>query len=257
MVTGIPGFRLEAVSLRIYVLHPSSSLYRPFSTSVGSIRCYTFCCKNSEPHLLILDGFVVDRISAVVTLPSLEIGNPLRTLASELPAYRVLVQGARGSSLSSNRKTFSIYGDIRDLWEACWRTLIADSDPETGKRPKWFSDMTNRSLLRRLYHHFVIGVKSLDRYIYEEPYYSTMRDATSTRHIFETKAGRIDLAPPKSRSGDLICMFLGGRVPFIVRPAGHGSYQLIRECYTYGLMDGEAVKDVKAGTFKLKDIVLC
>lgn len=84
-----------------------------------------------------------------------------------------------------------------------------------------------------------------------------MRDATSTRHIFETKAGRIDLAPLKSRSGDLICIFLGGRVPFIVRPAGHGSYQLIRECYTYGLIDREAVKDVKAGTFKLKDIVLC
>ncbi|OQN98353.1 hypothetical protein B0A48_15620 [Cryoendolithus antarcticus] len=54
---------------------------------------------------------------------------------------------------------------------------------------------------------------------------------------------RHGLGPNKSQIGDLVCILYGCTVPCILRKHAHvpGSYQLVGECYIYGLMDGEAI----------------
>lgn len=45
-----------------------------------------------------------------------------------------------------------------------------------------------------------------------------------------------------TKEGDEICVFSGGHIPFLVRrQATSRWYQLIRECYVHGMMNGEAI----------------
>lgn len=48
------------------------------------------------------------------------------------------------------------------------------------------------------------------------------------------------LGPAAMKTGDLICVFFGAKVPFCLRPAGE-KYLLVGECYVHGLMNGEAI----------------
>jgi hypothetical protein len=40
--------------------------------------------------------------------------------------------------------------------------------------------------------------------------------------------------------GDLICVFLDGSVPWVIRQDGE-DYVLIGECYVHGIMNGEII----------------
>ena len=61
------------------------------------------------------------------------------------------------------------------------------------------------------------------------------------RRFFTTLGGYMGIGPPGMRIDDLICVFLGGAVPWIVRQEG-GEYVLVGECYVHGIMDGEFMK---------------
>ncbi|CAG8977013.1 hypothetical protein HYALB_00008871 [Hymenoscyphus albidus] len=49
---------------------------------------------------------------------------------------------------------------------------------------------------------------------------NAVRSAAIRRRLFITKNGRIGLGPPKTQPGDRVYVLLGGRTPFILRPAG-------------------------------------
>jgi hypothetical protein len=71
------------------------------------------------------------------------------------------------------------------------------------------------------------------------------------RRPFITTRGYVGLAPWHSEPGDIICILYGCVVPFVLRRNGAG-YQLIREAYVHGIMDGEFVeKDHDSETFDL------
>ncbi|KAH7131086.1 heterokaryon incompatibility protein-domain-containing protein [Dactylonectria macrodidyma] len=57
-----------------------------------------------------------------------------------------------------------------------------------------------------------------------------------------TTSGDFAAVPKAARQGDIICVFNGGRVPYVLRPGKQGYYQLVGECYVHGMMRGE-VKD--------------
>ena len=45
--------------------------------------------------------------------------------------------------------------------------------------------------------------------------------------------------PEETKQGDLICIFKGSDVPYILRPFREGRYILIGESYIHGIMEGE------------------
>jgi hypothetical protein len=67
------------------------------------------------------------------------------------------------------------------------------------------------------------------------------RDTCWNRTIFTTHKGYIGVGPKFLLVGDLVCVLSGGRVPFILRRKGD-IFQLIGECYVYGIMSGQAVE---------------
>jgi len=58
--------------------------------------------------------------------------------------------------------------------------------------------------------------------------------------------GSVGWAPGGAASGDVVCVFNGGNVPYLLRPlAGDlvGQWTLVGECWIEGLMDGEAMEN--------------
>lgn len=79
--------------------------------------------------------------------------------------------------------------------------------------------------------------------------------ATINRRLFFTSNGYMGLAPPNIAKGDLVYVFTGGSMPFIIRSAGerkiprdgtHTCFQFLGECYLHGIMDGEAMEDYES-----------
>ncbi|KAF1964026.1 HET-domain-containing protein [Bimuria novae-zelandiae CBS 107.79] len=67
------------------------------------------------------------------------------------------------------------------------------------------------------------------------------------RRFCITRKGRFCLLPPTASKGDLICILLGGEVPYVLRRIDNQSqdyYTMVGECYVHGIMDGEAISDI-------------
>jgi len=70
-----------------------------------------------------------------------------------------------------------------------------------------------------------------------------VKDGVFHRSFFVSSSGFIGLAPLSAVSGDILCLFLGSRTPFVIRQV-EGHYTLLGECYIYGLMHGEGMEDL-------------
>lgn len=60
---------------------------------------------------------------------------------------------------------------------------------------------------------------------------------------FISHSGLVGLAPPHVQIDDVICIFLGGQVPYILRRESDGVYNLVGEAYVHGIMYGEYMKN--------------
>lgn len=63
------------------------------------------------------------------------------------------------------------------------------------------------------------------------------------RSFFISDSGFMGLAPLSAEPGDVVCIFLGGCTPFVIREI-EDHYKFIRECFVYGIMQGEVMKDL-------------
>ncbi|KAK1762744.1 hypothetical protein QBC33DRAFT_599931 [Phialemonium atrogriseum] len=63
---------------------------------------------------------------------------------------------------------------------------------------------------------------------------------TVGRCLFRTRKGYLGLGSHEPQSGDLVCIFFGGAVPFLLRRRDGGSgYELVGDAYVHGVMQGE------------------
>jgi hypothetical protein len=73
------------------------------------------------------------------------------------------------------------------------------------------------------------------------------------RTAFRTEKGYLGMGPPATEKGDLVCVLPGCNVPFVLRKIEAG-YRIMGECYTHGIMDGEAVVQLAQGKLSLEDL---
>jgi hypothetical protein len=63
------------------------------------------------------------------------------------------------------------------------------------------------------------------------------------------------LVPTCTKTGDLICLIKGGRVPFVVQRAGaedrEEQWVLVGHCYVHGIMYGEAFREEECVDMRL------
>jgi hypothetical protein len=91
-----------------------------------------------------------------------------------------------------------------------------------------------------------------------EKYWLDMRQALDGRSFAITEKGHYVLGPMIMQPGDLCCVILGTKVPFILRRAEKKeSFKLVGEAYIHGFMRGKAAAWVRNGTVQDEDFILC
>ncbi|KAE8454256.1 hypothetical protein EG329_005181 [Mollisiaceae sp. DMI_Dod_QoI] len=104
------------------------------------------------------------------------------------------------------QETYDSYRALRG-----WSQAPANCDDKT----KWFEE---QSLI------YVRSMSKLD-YLY--------RGFLTYAHHY------VGLGPNAIKAGDIVVIFLGVKVPYILRKARHHSYQIVGPCYVHGVMEGE------------------
>jgi hypothetical protein len=57
-----------------------------------------------------------------------------------------------------------------------------------------------------------------------------------------TASGLLCLLPEDARPGDVVAIFLGSNLPYLLRRAGADEYELVGHCYVHGVMDGQLIR---------------
>lgn len=73
--------------------------------------------------------------------------------------------------------------------------------------------------------------------------------SVDAQKILHNQDGRMGMAHFDIEEDDLICVLFGGQVPFVLRKSSPERYTFISECYIYGIMDGEAMKEYQQGQY--------
>ena len=98
------------------------------------------------------------------------------------------------------------------------------------------------------------GEKPLTRRQKARVYSSILAGFKGWRFV-TTKRRRCGIVPENAKKGDILTIFGGGNVPFLLRKSDSkpGAYRLVGACYINGIMDGESFsfQDVKQGTFEI------
>ena len=139
-------------------------------------------------------------------------------------------------------------GDLNKVAGNLWRILVADRDPNGRRPPSWYHQACSEALSN------INGNGDLDTNAVvaksKSPlmtrYLQRVRDVTWNRRLIRTKQGRLGLVPAGAEPSDLVCVLFGCSVPVVLRAATElptGSFRLIGECYIYGVMEGEAMRD--------------
>lgn len=82
--------------------------------------------------------------------------------------------------------------------------------------------------------------KKAEREHDKEEWSRSANGASKNRKFARTKKGYYVLGPAVMEEGDIVCVLFGGKMPFCLRPR-EKRYVLVGECYTHGLMKGEAI----------------
>lgn len=73
---------------------------------------------------------------------------------------------------------------------------------------------------------------------------AAMKVAVKNRRLGITEKGYVGLLPEFGKVGDRVYVFDGCHIPFLLRVVdGAERFRLIGECYVYGIMDGEFIKE--------------
>jgi hypothetical protein len=146
----------------------------------------------------------------------------------------------RDSKAEALNQLLTAYRDRRNAIDSAW-------DHETLQMLK----QLHETYEIRDGHHKQDSISVDDRDSRWEQWEATLRIVEAIRRtmmgrkFFLSSSGYMGLGPLALQEGDMICILLGCDVPLLIRKEGD-YYRLVGECFVWGLMDGEALKDRKA-----------
>lgn len=220
----------------------------------------TQAARYRAPDQLKLKGLIVDTVSVIVS-----------TLPKEVNGVRPFAEWV---SYVDERVSYAVTGE--DICVAYFKVLSTDQGPLSNRTDKayidiyypeyrrWLdiSDPNERpskgeqtlNTLRSRRGQTSMPTDYMPNALIKEIWQEIRTQYTQGRQVFHTSNAYIGLGPLEMRFGDKICLFLGGSVPYIIRPTKRRKYQLLGECYIHGIMDGEAFE--KADAADILDVTL-
>lgn len=148
--------------------------------------------------------------------------------------------------LISHRGTFTldqswIRAKYTTMWHECYE------EPPTPTAFDNFSAKSSKIARMVIAIHIDAAEDELRTRIARE-YFSLLCRMLEGRQLVRTHAGYVGLAPDACQARDQMFSLLGGKVPYVLRPAAkRDEYRILREAYVHGTMDGELWGDVADG----------
>ncbi|KAM0215037.1 hypothetical protein ACHAQD_008544 [Fusarium lateritium] len=115
--------------------------------------------------------------------------------------------------------------------------ILALCMERTQERHPYNHNKSNAEWVKTLHKMLSLTKDSRD-----DPFYSERETANTIqkirgRRFFTTENGLIGTAPACTQTSDSICLLLGTYAPMVLRPTSSGTFQVVGECYVYGLSD--------------------
>jgi hypothetical protein len=205
--------------------------------------------------VLVLEGVTVDVVE--------EVGGPWqrsRQWAHE--EYLNFFAQIRVMCQLSALKNQNIYLSQSRREEAVWRVPIGDLYTWQGRTARPTTDLGRiyQSCLAELelfeQSKLVGSAGELQRQTdaIHDPDVSHYRSSTekmSGKRPFLTKKGYVGMGPPVMMLGDQVVVFMGSRIPSVLRPGDNGTFLFTGEAYCDGVMDGEIIDTVPREKFSI------
>jgi hypothetical protein len=210
-----------------------------FSASLGTSAMVKFESSLTELHVA---GIYVDTIGGV--------GSPWSLHQSKGAGARDVAIAAGGFLLDMERlarlkKEQNINIKCGSIAEAVWSTSTAGLElADDGKwRKGAFSSRGYKETIEYYNRtHNEVKCNSEGEFLFgaeAKRFHSTLSVRCVSRRAFVTKDGYLGLGPDAIQAGDIVVVLLGSNVPFILRESVKNKFQLVGECYVYGIMNGE------------------
>jgi hypothetical protein len=217
---------------------------------------------------LVLDGYIVDDIE--------ELGGPwtggssiVDGTGSRFPheEYLNCLAQVRQLCILSKAKGNNIHPTEERYDEAIWRVPVGNLDQD----PHYYVPMEAGPACKLKYEHCLaemdmmiqvhawtieefnvrmaelteMGKRSIDESDDGKntgTMYRLRMQEMKGKRPFLSRLGYVGMGPQYMQTGDVIAIFNGASVPFIIRPVGEDRFRLMGECYCDGIMYGEFVK---------------
>ncbi|KAF2275964.1 HET-domain-containing protein [Westerdykella ornata] len=233
---------------RSFAWQATSDLFRFYSACKGKPLELT---ETNHEKVLGLKGFRVDVVEDVAGIWNIagEAAGLHEKRLTYLAQIRLLCR-------LSHMKDKPIYPSLSRRLEAIWRIPIGDIEEdniEGSRRATQALGAHYETCLRNLEHFeqwkaYTQTEFQLKHKVFEQSelrhtsgMYRLCMDRMTNKRPFITKDGYVGLGPRCMTPGDVVVVFCGATIPYVIRPMEEGSFRFIGECYCDGIMDGEIV----------------
>ncbi|KAJ9611376.1 hypothetical protein H2200_004560 [Cladophialophora chaetospira] len=227
-----------------------------------------FCAGGKQPptgvrgpdEVLNINGKFVDFVANIVEHPASH--TSMSTLVDDIEARHAAFIAASASFFDTS-KTLCL-----QLWNSTeftpaqydryWRALVAnthyggdpalESDGEDLQPLVEHDHLSPEQRRANLLHAVETNTDGMGFYpprsVQE---FRAVHEIVANGRVFITSQTRADIgwAPYGTWKGDIIVVFEGGEVPFVIRPVSKSTFRLLGECYLHGIMFGEAWADAQ------------
>ncbi len=199
-----------------------------------------------DDAVLALEGFVVDTVEESAG-PWYQDATPTSYIGSLL-----YLSSIKLLCLLSAAKAHPIYGSEARRKEAIWRVPIGDLYRPNGTLLRATSDVASTYqdfvFLREYFEQIKISMPPEEKdalrgewtakFTAAQPYITCMKTMDRKRPYMTAK-GYVGMGPLATQPGDLVVVFLGSRIPHVLRPRSDSTFNFLGEAYCDGIMDGE------------------
>ena len=189
-----------------------------------------------------IEGIHLDTVAHVIPIKSILNGQNSESLFVNTTILRKL------SADITSQATYPFTGE--PFWAAFFRTLTAD---RTALSPRIHAEY--RAKFLSLFNDFELNDSGVPHNLPEQAWAEISKGIGAIiedKDMFVTTSGRLGLSQEGFAIGDVVCVFCGGEVPFMLRARSHDEkFEFLSECYVHGAMDGEALRNIELHQLKL------
>jgi hypothetical protein len=228
----------------------------------GEIKSEPSCCASgirmasvmfsNDLFTIKAEGILWCHILHTFEAPS--VGPNLDFFDKFLDLYKGLNRGLRALLENMYRSFGNEGGDDLDQIATQWMAAMLGGNFHTGECGirSWRHFVPGAS---KEWHKLAYSLKGNAEVEFDDDNYEIPREVWDARiaqlgkgrRAFLSNSGLCGLVPENADDGDCLCILFGCDIPVVLRKTGD-SYTFIGECYIYGLMDGEAIKELEAST---------